>query len=349
MRILIADDHEVVLEGLKVLLQRLGSEVTVVACGDLAGALEVAAKGDQFDLVILDLHMPGMHGVIGVEGFRAHFPGPPLVVISGHYGREEVLKALRLGAAGFLPKSLKAEPMVNALRLVLSGERFIPAELLTSGDPAADATDVYAGNGAGGSLGLLTWREAEVLEQLLKGLSNIEIGLALHIREITVKLHLRSIYRKLGIKNRTQAVMVALDAGWHQYKREPLNKREPLTADEATELANSCETHEEKLVVWTLLDSGLRVNELARLVRKNIDLQAHRLMIYGKGGPHGSKMKRRVIPLSTRIRPLIEGHFSINETLGMTDRTIQRLVKRVADRARISRPLSPHVLRHTKW
>ena len=124
-------------------------------------------------------------------------------------------------------------------------------------------------------------------------------------------------------------------------------KREPLTADEATELAILCETHEEKLVVWTLLDSGLRVNELARLVRKNIGWQGHRLMIYGKGGPYGSKTKRRVIPLSTRIRPLIEGHYSINETLGMTARTIQRLVKRVANRARISRPVSPHVLRHT--
>ncbi len=124
-------------------------------------------------------------------------------------------------------------------------------------------------------------------------------------------------------------------------------KREPLMADEATELANSCETHEEKLVVWTLLDSGQRINELATLVRKNIDWQGHRLMIYGKGGPYGSRTKRRVIPLSTRIRPLIEGHFSINETLGMTARTIQRLVKRVANRARISRPVSPHVLRHT--
>ncbi len=124
-------------------------------------------------------------------------------------------------------------------------------------------------------------------------------------------------------------------------------KREPLTAGEATALANACETHEERLVVWTLLDTGLRVNELSSLHRMNIDWQAHRMTIYGKGGPYGSKTKRRVIPLTSRIRPLIEGHFAINETLGFTDRTIQRIVKRVASRACISRPVTPHVLRHT--
>ena len=214
MRVLIADDHELIQEGLKTVLQRLASEVTVVACGDFAGALESASKGELFDLAILDLHMPGMHGVMGVEAFCAHFSDPPLVVISGHYRRGEILETLRRGAAGFLPKSLKADVVVNALRLVLSGEKFLPAELLAEVDPVADTADARAGNGASASLGLLTQREAEVLEQLLKGLSNKGIGRALGIREVTVKLHLRSIYRKLGAKNRTQAVKVALAAGW---------------------------------------------------------------------------------------------------------------------------------------
>ncbi len=89
-------------------------------------------------------------------------------------------------------------------------------------------------------------------------------------------------------------------------------KREPLTGDEATRLANACNPHEEKLVVWTLLDTGLRVSELANLKRANLDWQTHRLMIYGKGGPFGSKSKRRVIPLSARIQPLIEGYFALH-------------------------------------
>jgi integrase/recombinase XerD len=124
-------------------------------------------------------------------------------------------------------------------------------------------------------------------------------------------------------------------------------KREPLTADEATRLANACQTHQEKLVVWTLLDTGLRVAELAGLRKENIDWQQKRLTIYGKGGPYGSKSKRRVLELSNRVRPLIENHFAIHDTLGITPRTIQRLITKVANRAEIRRKVTPHVLRHT--
>lgn len=124
-------------------------------------------------------------------------------------------------------------------------------------------------------------------------------------------------------------------------------KREPLTQDEANRLANACETHRERLIIWILLDTGLRVSELAGLTKDNIDWQNHRLMIYGKNGPNGKKSKRRVVPLSQRVRPLLEGHFAIYDTIGMGTRTIQRLVKRVANRAHISRPVVPHVLRHT--
>lgn len=124
-------------------------------------------------------------------------------------------------------------------------------------------------------------------------------------------------------------------------------KREPLTPDEANRLASACGTHEERLTIWTLLDTGLRVNELAKLSRNNFDWQGHRLMVYGKGGPYGTASKRRVIPLTSRIRPILEGHFAIKDSIGMTPRTIQRVLKRVANRAQITRPVMPHVLRHT--
>jgi integrase/recombinase XerD len=124
-------------------------------------------------------------------------------------------------------------------------------------------------------------------------------------------------------------------------------KREPLTPDEANRLANACQTHEEKLVVWTLLDTGLRVSELASLTKDNLDWQNHRLMIYGKGGPYGARSKRRLIPLSARVQPLLEGHLALYDTVGMTPRTMQRLVKAMATRAHIRRPVTPHVLRHT--
>ncbi len=124
-------------------------------------------------------------------------------------------------------------------------------------------------------------------------------------------------------------------------------KREPLTQEEATRLANACQQHNERLVVWTLLDTGLRVTELAGLTRQHLDWQQHRLMIYGKGGPYGSRSQRRVIPRTPRGRALLEPHLSLHDTLGMGARTIERLVKRVANRAAIARPVMPHVLRHT--
>ncbi len=109
-------------------------------------------------------------------------------------------------------------------------------------------------------------------------------------------------------------------------------KREPLTQYEATALANACETAAERLVVWTLLDTGLRVGELAGLAREHVDWQQHRLMIYGKGGPYGTRSKRRIVPLSARVRALLEPHLSLHDRFGMSLRTIQRVVKRVASR-----------------
>jgi integrase/recombinase XerD len=124
-------------------------------------------------------------------------------------------------------------------------------------------------------------------------------------------------------------------------------KREPLTQDEANRLANACQTHEEKLVVWTLLDTGIRVGELAKLTKDNLDWQNHRLMIYGKGGPYGKQSKRRVIPLSPRVQAILEGHLALHDRLQISARTIQRMLKPIANRAHISRPVTPHVLRHT--
>ena len=129
--------------------------------------------------------------------------------------------------------------------------------------------------------------------------------------------------------------------GGYQYKREP------LSPDEANRLAHACETPSERLVIWTLLDTGLRVGELASLSRNKIDWQGARLTIHGKGGPFGTKGKRRVIPMTGRIRPLLEHHFALYENFPVAKRTIQKIVKRVANRATISRPVSPHVLRHT--
>ena len=124
-------------------------------------------------------------------------------------------------------------------------------------------------------------------------------------------------------------------------------KREPLSDDEVNRLVNACDTFREKFVIWTLLDTGLRLSEFADLKKENIWWQEKRLVIYGKGGPYGKKTKRRIIPMTERVRRLFEHHFTFNNNIGMSKRTVERIVKKVANKACISKPVSPHVLRHT--
>ena len=123
--------------------------------------------------------------------------------------------------------------------------------------------------------------------------------------------------------------------------------REPLTADESDRLSKACETPTERLVVWTLLDTGLRVGELCDLTRKNVLWQQRQLRFKGKGGPHGKKTKVRVVPMSSRVRALLEHHFALEKAFPVKTRRAQDIVKAVANRAGITKDVSPHVLRHT--
>jgi integrase/recombinase XerD len=123
--------------------------------------------------------------------------------------------------------------------------------------------------------------------------------------------------------------------------------REPLSKESADRLVNACKTFREKLGVWTLLDTGLRVGELCSLQRQNVHWQENRIVVWGKSGPYGKRKKRRIVPLTERVKQLLEIHFVSHECIGMTVRSAQRMVKRVANRAMITQPVTPHVLRHT--
>ena len=123
--------------------------------------------------------------------------------------------------------------------------------------------------------------------------------------------------------------------------------REPLTAEEADRLANACETPTEQLIVWTLLDTGLRVSELCALTTKDILWQQRQLRVRGKGGPYGQKSKLRVVPMSRRVRALLEHHFALHKEFPVRPRRAQGLVKEVANRAGLTKDVTPHVLRHT--
>src|SRR4051795_2602676 len=113
--------------------------------------------------------------------------------------------------------------------------------------------------------------------------------------------------------------------------------REPLTPDEADQLTNACETSTEQLIIWTLLDTGLRVGELCDLTTKDILWQQRQLRVRGKGGPYGKKSKVRVVPMYRRVRALLEHHFALRKEFPARKRRAQDLVKKVANRAGITK------------
>jgi integrase/recombinase XerD len=123
--------------------------------------------------------------------------------------------------------------------------------------------------------------------------------------------------------------------------------REPLSAEECDRIVNACQSFPEKLVVWVLVDTGLRVGEFCRLRRDQVHWQENRMVIHGKGGRFGRRGKRRMVPLTARAARLLELHFCTHDGIGFTKRTAQRIVTRVANRAMITKPVTPHVLRHT--
>jgi integrase/recombinase XerD len=123
--------------------------------------------------------------------------------------------------------------------------------------------------------------------------------------------------------------------------------REPLTQDDADALGNECNTAQEKLIIWPMLDCGLRVSEVCSLTPKHIQWQQRCLRIKGKGGPYGKKSKARVVPMSSRVRAIFEPYFALNDEFPVGVRRAQKVVKEVANRAKISAPVTPHVLRHT--
>lgn len=124
-------------------------------------------------------------------------------------------------------------------------------------------------------------------------------------------------------------------------------RRKPLSIEEQDRIINECKTHEEKLVVWVLLDTGLRISEFENLIPSRVLWQEKRIVLYGKRGPRAKKPKRRVIPLTDRARKLLEIHFASQNKIGFSGRTVQRIVDRIANRAMITKRVTPHVLRHT--
>jgi len=206
MRLLIADDHGLIRDMFAELVKELTGDPQIYHAGTLPQALELARATDALDLILLDLRMPGMNGLAGLNAMREARPEVAIVVMSGDADPETMRDALQAGAAGFIPKTMRAAPMLSALRLVLSGGRYIPEQVIQEMDksPLRQVPGFEA----------LSLRELDVLRHLVRGQTNKEIGRELELNDVTIGLHLSSIYRKLGVKSRTQAVRLALRQGW---------------------------------------------------------------------------------------------------------------------------------------
>lgn len=208
-RVLIVDDHPLYRSAMRSVLQDVVADVQVLECSDLASA-DSCLREQPCDLVILDLVVPGVQGLEGVETVRAAAPDLPIIVCSGHEDPALVRSAFTLGVAGYLPKSSGASIISHAINLVRDGGVYIPSEALrealaTDAIPDSEAAPegVEAGNGDKG----LTPRQLNVLALLEEGMSNKAIARELGIGEITVKAHVSAILRKLGVSNRLQAVL----------------------------------------------------------------------------------------------------------------------------------------------
>ena len=205
MKYLVADDHGLIREGLKLQLQALepGADVFEAASFDEVSA-QIASVG-EFDLLLLDLGMPGGDGMKSLSLLCNRYPEMPIIVVSGSENREVIEKAIDLGAAGYIPKSMAMNVMMNAIRLVLSGGVYLPENLLRN--PPSDGNTLPAR--AEEPPDPLTQRQIDVLCLMCEGLANKEIARELGISPHTVKIHVAAILRALHVENRTQATRKA--------------------------------------------------------------------------------------------------------------------------------------------
>lgn len=217
MKILVVDDHTLIREALRGVLQELKPEAGVIDATSCREALQLAqANAGELDLVLFDLGLPDGDGFDTLSELRDLYPAVAIVVLSASKDRDSVTKALDLGALGFIPKSASRAVMVSALQLVFAGGIYVPPEILQRSQEATKSASMSAPVSAPMSpseLGL-TERQIDVLALMMQGKSNKAVCRELDLAEATVKNHVTAILRALKVTNRTEAVIAVAELGW---------------------------------------------------------------------------------------------------------------------------------------
>ena len=206
-RVLIVDDHSLVRDGMRSLLEVTFPACDILEAGSLAEAVTELNRQGDVDMVLLDLHIPDVSRFSGLNELRDSFPSIPVVMFSGTLDRITVREALAAGAAGFVPKSLKRNEIVDALRQVLEGEIFVP-EIYEDDETANEQSAILA------KIDSLTPQQRVVLHHLVNGKLNKQIAYELNVSMTTVKAHVSAILQKLNAYSRTQAVILANRVGF---------------------------------------------------------------------------------------------------------------------------------------
>ncbi|HKW81099.1 MAG TPA: response regulator transcription factor [Casimicrobiaceae bacterium] len=200
MKILVIDDHPLIQEALKHVLTELDTELDLMQAEDASDAHAALAAAPGTELIVLDLTLPRSDGFDLLAELRRDWPGIPLLVLSATHDRVTVERALDMGAMGFIPKTANTRVLIDALRLVLSGGVYVPAE--SRGAAPARSRPVSRAEDLG-----LTVRQSDVLRLLVQGKPNKLICRDLALSEGTVKVHVSAILRALNVHNRTQVVI----------------------------------------------------------------------------------------------------------------------------------------------
>ncbi|SON50848.1 response regulator [Vibrio tapetis] len=197
--IIIADDHPLFRNALFQSVHMAISGANLLEADSLDALLSLLKKDQEPDLLLLDLKMPGANGLSGLIHLRAEYPDLPIVVVSASEDASVVTQVKSHGAFGFIPKSSDMRELVAALNQVLGGEPFFPEGMITNNQACNDLSQKIAA---------LTPQQYRVLGMLSDGLLNKQIAYELHVSEATIKAHMTAIFRKLDVKNRTQAVIL---------------------------------------------------------------------------------------------------------------------------------------------